>query len=460
MEQKRNIILSGTESFSRGELDNVSLADGAVVLDEVAGLHALYGCYTSPELAMPAFSSLNVSWNADTPPGTVVEAQCRVLTQGGWSEWKSLGKWSPSYPRRSVVAPAAPEEPQQLFVKGDTVTVGAPGGGLAVQLRMYLYTDTEQATPAVRLLAAAVRPLQWEKQEGRPVNRQLYMPEYDMASHDMRFGRTMDLPLVLAGLMNRFGADLLPEELAYPMSDTAAHTCDNAAFAAAIAGCCGYICYQAWMDLRDLRAEIRQGYSVAVQLTRGAAGETVWMGLRGLGHDDAVLADYAVLCDPSAERGAASRTMALTDLMRCFTGRALVLHPRPRGIRGSRPARCSAALKAGPEPGVYLWEKAGVPAPLPQPYGGWLACSPRGGAACATTASRSFYPLGQVGAGIRLPEALRTPGARYTVFAVDETGALQVAELKLPGTMPKEPATPALPEPAASDPDEPEQEEE
>ena len=154
MAQKRNIILCGTESFSRGELDNVALENGAIVLDEVAGQHVLYGCYTSPELAMPPFSSLNVSWNADTPHGTVVEAQCRILAAGAWSGWKSLGKWSPEYPRAGAHSQPEPGDPQQIFVEADTITVGAQGGGQGVQLRIYLYTDDELATPAVRLLSA------------------------------------------------------------------------------------------------------------------------------------------------------------------------------------------------------------------------------------------------------------------------------------------------------------------
>lgn len=446
MAQKRNIILCGTESFSRGELDNVALENGAIVLDEVAGQHVLYGCYTSPELAMPPFSSLNVSWNADTPHGTVVEAQCRILAAGAWSGWKSLGKWSPEYPRAGAHSQPEPGDPQQIFVEADTITVGAQGGGQGVQLRIYLYTDDELATPAVRLLSAAVRPLLWEKQDGRPLNRRLYLPEYDMGSHDRRFGADMDLPLVLTALMNRFGADLLPEEIAYGMADCRAGTCRNAAYAAAIAGCCGHICYQAWMDLSDLREEIRRGYSVAVELTVGKTGGAVWMGLHGVGHDDSVMADYVQLNDPTAGRGAVARTMALADFRRCFTGRALVLHPRPRGVHGSRPLRRCGSLRPTGEPGCYQFEYCGAPAPLSEPFGGWLACAQRGGQACATTAARTFLPLEQAGGAVCLPETLRTPGARYTVFAVDKTGAMLVAELQLPGTPPK----PAKPDTAAA----------
>ena len=55
MEQRNNLVLQGTETFSRGQLDNVALENGALVLDSVAGRSLLYGSYTTPEFAMPAF---------------------------------------------------------------------------------------------------------------------------------------------------------------------------------------------------------------------------------------------------------------------------------------------------------------------------------------------------------------------------------------------------------------------
>ena len=36
MEQRNNLVLQGTETFSRGQLDNVALDNGSVVLDSVA----------------------------------------------------------------------------------------------------------------------------------------------------------------------------------------------------------------------------------------------------------------------------------------------------------------------------------------------------------------------------------------------------------------------------------------
>ena len=216
MEQRNNLVLQGTETFSRGQLDNLALENGALVLDSVAGRSLLYGSYTTPEFAMPAFCNLNVSWNAHAPRDTMVEVRCRVYAAGAWTSWMSFGKWAPDYPRCSV---SSQSEDGMIFLMGDTVTVAAPGGGTGVQLQVNLSTNNDKVSPAVRLLAAAVRPLAWEKHNGHPLNRRLYLPEYCLSAHDPSFGREMDLPLVMAALMNRWGEDILPEEVAYVMED-------------------------------------------------------------------------------------------------------------------------------------------------------------------------------------------------------------------------------------------------
>ena len=83
MESKNTFILHETEAFMRGELDNVTVAHGRIVLDLVSGGHVPYGCYTSPAVPLPTFDALRVSWNAGTPPGTAVEAQARVTGPAG-----------------------------------------------------------------------------------------------------------------------------------------------------------------------------------------------------------------------------------------------------------------------------------------------------------------------------------------------------------------------------------------
>ena len=98
------------------------------------------------------------------------------------------------------------------------------------------------------------------------------------------------------------------------------------------------------MDLADLRAQIHDGCSVAVQVERRIRGQRdparVWMGLRGFGHDDAVMADYVLLNDPTADTdGAVNCTMAVS-----YTHLSARITPPRRTIPRNDPA-CAACGK-------------------------------------------------------------------------------------------------------------------
>lgn len=324
-----------------------------------------------------------------------------------------------------------------IFLMGDTVTVAAPGGGTGVQLQVNLSTNNDAVSPEVRLLAASVRPLAWDKQTGRPLNRRLYLPEYCLAAHDPSFGKDLDLPLMMAALMNRWGEDILPEEVAYIMEDNATSSTANAAFAAAAAGSCGYPCWQAWMDLRDLRTQIHDGCSVAVQVERRVRGQRdpvrLWMGLRGFWHDSAILADFVLLNDPSAENnGSVNCTMAMDDFLRYFTGRAIALHKKPRDAKANRPLRLRCELEAEGDKGEYYFSRRGQRDALPEDFSGWTAYAVHDGVAHATTAHRTFHRMSRTaGGGIQFPPEQLIVGGRCTVYAVDQTGILRVAEVRL-----------------------------
>ncbi|MFR9066429.1 MAG: hypothetical protein ACLVJH_05285 [Faecalibacterium prausnitzii] len=217
MEQRNNLVLQGTETFSRGQLDNLALENGALVLDSVAGRSLLYGSYTTPEFAMPAFCNLNVSWNAHAPRDTMVEVRCRVYAAGAWTAWMSFGKWAPDYPRCSV---SSQSEDGMIFLMGDTVTVARPGRRHRRTIAGRTFPPTTIKSPR-RCVCWRRRcvPLRGKSSNGHALNRRLYLPEYCLSAHDPSFGREMDLPLVMAALMNRWGEDILPEEVAYAMED-------------------------------------------------------------------------------------------------------------------------------------------------------------------------------------------------------------------------------------------------
>ena len=51
---KNLYLMSGTDAFTKGGLDNVALTENAVCLEQTGGRYVLYGCFTSPEIRSAA----------------------------------------------------------------------------------------------------------------------------------------------------------------------------------------------------------------------------------------------------------------------------------------------------------------------------------------------------------------------------------------------------------------------
>ena len=204
--ERNTFLLQDTEAFMRGELDNVTVAGGSIVLDLVQGGYVPYGCYTSAPIPLPLFDALWPSWNAATPPDTAVEMQVRVLVDGNWTAWMAFGKWS-LYLQR---AGAAPRERGPLQLTPDCLLLDSKCATQA-QLRIYLYSKNDKATPAVHLLGATVRMVDVIPSGGRPVNRTLHLMPYIQKRRAPALAPWMDLAISLASLTNRWGADILPE---------------------------------------------------------------------------------------------------------------------------------------------------------------------------------------------------------------------------------------------------------
>lgn len=123
-------------------------------LDYYNGGSFWYGTMTSPVVRPgDAFDQLVASWDADTPPGTWIEARVRVLEPAGWTHWYRLPVWAAdagTIHRHSV--------PGQADATGDVAvdTFAAPAGAPAAtyQLAVTLFTESPGRSPAVRLVGA------------------------------------------------------------------------------------------------------------------------------------------------------------------------------------------------------------------------------------------------------------------------------------------------------------------
>ena len=462
MESKNTFLLQETEEFMRGELDNVTVAESRILLDVVQGGHVPYGCYTSPAIPMPAFDAVRVSWNGGTPPGTALEAQARVLVDGNWTAWCSFGRWSPYLQREG----AKPTVRGPLVMRADQLLLDSKIG-MQVQLRIYLYSKDEKATPTVSLLGVSVRAVDVIPAGGRPVNAQLHLMPYIVARRAPALRGVMDLAVCLASLTNRWGADILPEEFALAMRDAQPEADDarNLSFAAAVAGCWGFPAWACWGDLALLRAEVRAGFGVITAMESTPAQVSAglpavrYVAVRGFtARPDGGWT--ALLIDPWAGPGDfdAETEMPLDDFLVAWNNLALCMRPRRHGVPAGCPARSSVWLRQDrANPGLYRMHLGGTPHPLPDDFCGAAPESPENSDSAdsadsadakeppaagvlawslpderphATAGHRTLHFVRPEQGGIRLEkpaEGSPTP-LKYTVYAIDPSGQTLVGD--------------------------------
>lgn len=440
MESKSTVLLQDTETFMHGGLDNVTVADGCILLDMAQGGYVPCGCYTSQALSMPAFDALRMSWNAVTPAGTAVEAQARVLVDGNWTAWVSFGRWGTGIRRTG----ASPMARGPLVLEPDVLRLDSKIASQA-QLRIYLYTKAEKFTPRVRLLSASVRAVDVIPAGGRPVNRQLHLMPYVVARRAPAQRAVMDLAICLASLTNRWGADILPEEFAQVLRDFRpddGFDPRNLSFAAAAAGAWGFPAWVCWADLAVLRSELRAGYGAVVMLestpAQQAAGLPAWrcLTLRGLAHGpDGV--PRALLCDPWAgdDDFSAETSMPLDDFLVAWDNLALLMRPRRAGaeLPDGTPQRQGVWLRrldrAHPE--LFQPHLGGGLHPFPDDFcaaGGILAWSSPDKMPHATTAHRTLHFVEPEQGCIRLP-CSEGKDCKCTVYAIDLAGDMLVGDV-------------------------------
>ena len=432
------VILHTTEDFARGEFDNVSAQHSRVTLDMVQGTRVPYGCYTSPALPLPAFDALRMSWNAATPEGTAVEPQVRLLVDGNWTAWISFGRWGTRMQRTG----ASPAQRGPLVIRPDHLVLDSKVAAQA-QLRIYLYTKDEHTTPAVTLLGVSVRAVDVIPAGGRPLHRQLHLLPYVMTRRAPALREVMDLAIGIVSLTNRWGADLLPEEVAQAMRDYRRpddRDRRNLSFAAAAAGAWGSPARACRTDLAGLRQELRQGCGAVVALESTPAQQASgwpalrYAALRGFGTAEDG-SSTALLCDPWAGETdfEAETVMPLDEFLVAWNNQALFMRRRPGLPPEERPCRQNIWLrkKDRQHPDLYCPHVGGEAAPLPEDFcekGGVLAWSEPDEHPHATTGHRLLHFVQPEQGCIRLPTS-EEHDRKCTVYAIDPTGAMQVGDV-------------------------------
>lgn len=449
-------VLKNVNDFAPGAFENTAVEDGSIRLGRSGGSYLQSGCYTSPAFKMEPFLKLIPSWNACTPKGTAVEVQVRMGNGNHWSRWFSFGKWSPFIRR------ASPEllQDEIALASAEMLSLAdAQPPATMAQIRIYLYSDDSSVSPKVHLLAVAADPVRAEREEMVQTQRQLRLPSYSCLVRDPSIALRIASPTTLAMLMNRWGEDTLPEEVARASYDYGAGRYGNMAFCSAIAGAYGYECYVACAELNLLRQEVRRGHGVGAQVhyrppTLGEEKQEETINLEKLpileeatassqGHFVAVQGferreqeEWVMFNDPYAEADdLVVKEMPMAKFAEIYTSIALVLHKGPKGAGANKPERRVGRLEIEDEGvAMYTGRQKIYPGKPEQAKDALLtvAYTLPEGVAYASAAQKKFYYLKDDETGKLHFNALELAGQKATFYFIGDLGQTWVAEKVFP----------------------------
>lgn len=369
------------EDFDTGKegLNNVIRNEnGSVTLNEVND-EGGYGEYISREIEVPNFEYMVMSWNSDTPEGTSVEVQAKVLVnhydkdKSGkdievktWTDWLSWGEWSPFIQRASV----SPDD-ELAYISVDELTIKGSSGETAsrVQLKV-IFRSSNSNKPTVRMLHGTLKNTlkgqAIEKQFESALNesdwnKNIATPAMSQMIRDPNIANSICSPTTITMIMNGSGERLLPEEVAQSTFDFN-YGFGNWAFAMASAGSYGYEAYVDYTTIEGLKHEIAKGYPVGVSVkysndskntsypyVEGAPGVTGGHLIVVTGFEkDAEGKEYVLVNDSYApDNETVSRKYKLKQFERAWSNNtAYIIHEKEEGAGYASTKRIDAELVA------------------------------------------------------------------------------------------------------------------
>ncbi len=374
---------------------------------------------------------------------------------GWWSRWLSLGSFGIYQSNASL--PAQEDEIARLESGALLLQDGARAADM-VQLRVRLATEDPGQTPRVSLLGVCTNATQMAGEE-RVIDRALELPAYACLNRDPALGKHLADAATLAMLMNRWGSDVLPEEIAHLCCDTATHRYDRLPNLCAVAGAWGFSCYLAYAGIGALRDEIYAGRAVAARVhyrtpTPGQGEAQTGGEAQGplppvlphapresTGHLVAVCGfvrrdgrEYVLLHDPLAETDdAVRREVSLSLFAAMYTGQALLLRRAGRRTGWERPRRQLAQLDAA---NGQLRLTGGGQALIPEAFAAsgqspfTFCCTLSGSVAYASAAQKTFYYPKPNDNGI-IPLSPDAAGRKLTCYYISCGGQFWVGEKKV-----------------------------
>lgn len=451
-------VLKNVRDFAPGAFENTAVEAGSIQLGHIGKGYLEKGSYTAPPFTTKPFMRLIPSWNADTPEGTSVEVQARVATAGHWSRWFSFGQWSPYIDR------ASPEPDKDELVSCDAEilqVLDREHPADTYQMRILLRTECADFTPMVRLLAISVDSV--PEDDALSFDRELEIPTYSCLVRDPAIDERMAGACSVTMMLNRWGEDLLPEEVARAVYDSGAGRYANLSFLSAVAGTFGFESFGGFGRLNALRREVWRGSAVAAKVryrapSLGGEEDTALPSLPVLeeatvdspGHLVVVRgfvrredgAEYVVVNDPMAPSDSAvRREIPVEQFSRIYLGIYLMLHNKSgAGLAKPRRKLCSLEIKDGAVEMRYH-DKVIIPGGLRRATICYTLTNADSLAYPSAAKKKFYYPHPDQDGTLRF-DARAALGSRLTLYVIGSAGDFYVAEKLL-----REEEFPAEPEP-------------
>ncbi len=451
---KKLFILKGVADFAPGAFENTAVEEDSIQLGRSGTGYFSSGSYASLPFSPGAFFSMIPSWNADVPEGTYIEVEVRVSVSGRWGSWFTLGRWSPFINRAS----AEKQSDDMACLDRFTLSLaeGQPPAEMA-QIRVLLFSDQPNLTPMVRMLAVSTNAAQKAGDEGACCNRVLEFQEYSCLVRDPGISGRIASATSLTMMVNHFGEDVLPEEVARAAYDVGAGYFGNLSFLCAVAGMYGYECYVQYAGVDALRREVWRRHAVGARVHYRApslGGEETPPGEEGMEQQVPVLEgatvdssghvvvvrgfvsegdeEFVEVHDPMASSdGAVRRKIPLAVFQQIYNGICLVLYPGEKGAGAAKPRRVVTQMEVrGDE--ILLSKQGEILKPgqtIPGDISRATICyTLSDGVAYASAAQRKFYYLAPDKKGRLKFDRVAAAGRKLTMYIIGSRGTTWVAE--------------------------------